>query len=146
RPVRRGPRQGTRDGARQRLPRQGGLPRRLDVARRRARPRGGRVVTRIAIAADLHVDPYFDRRDPETGANMRELDMLRTVGWVAREARERGADALVIAGDYTEAKKVAKEGHGPTTGRIAAIRDALVPGPDRQIHVRGNHDHQWRGK
>lgn len=101
---------------------------------------------KLAIAADLHVDPYYDRRDPDTGANLRELDMLRTTAWVARTARERGADALVVAGDYTETKRVTQDGRGPTTGRIAAIRDALAEGPDRQIHVRGNHDWQWRGK
>jgi len=102
-------------------------------------------MTRIALTGDIHCDPYWDRRDPETGANLREQDMLRTVAWVAREARERGADALVVAGDYTEAKAVSK-GRGPDPTRIAALRTALLEGPERQIHVRGNHDLQRQGK
>lgn len=101
-------------------------------------------MTRIAVTGDLHVDPYFDARDPETGANLRELDMLRTVAWVARTARERGAEALVVAGDYTEQKEVSK-GRGPDPTRIAAIQSALAEGPARQIHVRGNHDRQRQG-
>lgn len=96
-------------------------------------------MTRLAITADLHVDPYFDVRDPATGLNARELDMLRTLRWVAWTASNRGADALVVAGDYTESKAPAP------APRIARIQEALLEGPERQLHVRGNHDREQAG-
>lgn len=91
-------------------------------------------MTRLAIAADLHVDQYGSRRDPETGLNVRELDALRTTAWVAAQARELECDALVVAGDYVEAKV------NPRSGRVTRIARSLEQGPDRQIHVLGNHD------
>jgi DNA repair exonuclease SbcCD nuclease subunit len=103
-------------------------------------------MTRVAITADLHVDTYGMGRDSETGLDRRELDVLRTVAWVGRTARERGADVLVVAGDFTESKTVTRDGRGPSTGRIDAIRTALTEGPERQIHVRGNHDKLERGR
>lgn len=96
-------------------------------------------MTRIAFAADLHVDSYFKRIDPATGLPAREQDFLETTRWVAAKALELGAEALVVAGDYTESKVPAR---GP---RIARIARALQAGPERQIHVRGNHDSEQAG-
>lgn len=90
-------------------------------------------MTRIAIAADLHVDDY-------DGIPGRFDDILATVAWVARTAKERGAEALVIAGDYTESRMPAR------APRVVKIAAALAEGPDRQIHVRGNHDIEWQGE
>lgn len=90
-------------------------------------------MTRIAIAADLHVDDY-------AGIPGRFDDILHTVQWVARTARERGADALVVAGDYTEAKTPAR------APRVVKIAGALAAGPERQIHLKGNHDVEWQGE
>lgn len=96
-------------------------------------------MTRIAFTADLHVDSYFDRIDPATGLNAREVDFLRTTERVAAEARELAAAVLVVAGDYTESKVPAR---GP---RIARIARALEHGPARQIHLEGNHDGRQAG-
>lgn len=96
-------------------------------------------MTRLAFTADLHVDSYFSRIDPTTGLNAREVDFLRTTEWVATKAREFGGDALVVAGDYTESKVPAR---GP---RIARIARALAHGPERQIHLEGNHDSRQAG-
>jgi hypothetical protein len=91
-------------------------------------------MTRLAITSDLHVDAYFGAIDPRTGTTAREDDFLGMASWVADKARAFECEALVVAGDYVEAKRV------PPVDRVDRIRDALEAGPDRQIHVRGNHD------
>lgn len=96
-------------------------------------------MTRVAMAADLHVDSYLSRIDPASGLNLRELDFLRTTAWVARRARELECEALVVAGDFTESKVP------PKAPRVARIRRALLEGPARQIHIRGNHDSEQAG-
>lgn len=90
-------------------------------------------MTRIAIAADLHADDY-------AGIPGRFEDILQTVAWVARTAKERGADVLVVAGDYTESRIPAR------APRVVKIAAALAGGPERQIHIRGNHDVEWQGE
>jgi exonuclease SbcD len=90
-------------------------------------------VTSLAVTADLHVDDY-------AAIPGRFDDILRTVAWVARTARERGAEALIVAGDYTESKTPVR------APRVVKIAAALAAGPARQIHVRGNHDGEWQGE
>lgn len=90
-------------------------------------------MTRLAITADLHVDDY-------DGIPGRFDDILRTVAWVARTARDRGAEVLVVAGDYSESRTPVR------APRVVKIAAALAEGPDRQIHVRGNHDGEWQGE
>jgi len=89
-------------------------------------------MTLLAITADLHVDDY-------AGIPGRFDDILRTVAWVARHAKAAGADALIVAGDFTEAKTPAR------APRVVKIAAALAEGPARQVHVRGNHDVAWQG-
>lgn len=91
-------------------------------------------MARFAVASDLHVDSYFGAIDPVTGITAREGDFLATTRWVAQHARDLECEALVVAGDYVESKRV------PPVDRVDRIRDALEPGPARQIHIRGNHD------
>jgi exonuclease SbcD len=95
-------------------------------------------MTRIAFTADLHVDEYGSRRDPETGLNARLLDFLSTTRWMAEEADRRGAYALVVAGDFTERRH-------PAPWLVTRIRNALSFGPGRQLYVRGNHDGEIAG-
>jgi DNA repair protein SbcD/Mre11 len=95
-------------------------------------------VVRIAIAADLHVDDFGTTIDASTGWNARFEDGIAATRFVATTARELGAHALVIAGDYTEKRS-------PSPPRVARIREALLEGP-RQIHVRGNHDLERSGR
>jgi exonuclease SbcD len=95
-------------------------------------------VTRIAFCADLHVDSYGSRIDPGTGLNARLVDYLRTTAWVAEEARRRGAEALVIAGDFTERRH-------PAPWLVSRIRGALSSFPGRQVYLRGNHDGEIAG-
>lgn len=89
-------------------------------------------MTLIAITSDLHVDDY-------DGIPGRFDDILETVAWVARQARDRGAEVLVVAGDYSEQKRPI------AAARAVKIADALAQGPDRQVHLAGNHDVAWRG-
>lgn len=91
-------------------------------------------MTRLALTADLHVDQYGTRRDPVSGLNVREQDALNTLRWVGEHARGFEAEALIVAGDYVEAKA------NPRSGRVTRIAAALAHGPDRQIHLPGNHD------
>jgi len=95
-------------------------------------------MTRIAFAADLHVDAYGSRIDPETGVNARLIDFLNTTAWMADEAERRGAVALVVAGDFTERRH-------PAPWLVSLIRAALSGGPDRQVYLRGNHDGEIAG-
>lgn len=92
-------------------------------------------MTRIAVVADLHVDPLgINRRHPETGVYIREQDALDTLRRVGEHARSFECEALVVAGDYVEART------NPRSGRVTRIARALAAGPDRQIHLPGNHD------
>lgn len=91
-------------------------------------------MTRLAILADIHADPWLTRRDPDTGMNVILQDRLSTLRWTADLAKTLECDALVVAGDYVEAKV------NPRSGRVTRIAQALYAGPDRQIHVPGNHD------
>ncbi|CAN5613520.1 exonuclease subunit SbcD [soil metagenome] len=90
-------------------------------------------MTRLAVTADLHVSDYGQRVDPATGVNARFADAVGIVRWIARDARERGCDALIVAGDVTE------ERH-PSPWRVALIQDALADFVKPHILVRGNHD------
>lgn len=92
-------------------------------------------MARIAITADLHVDhPESTRRYPGATITVREQDALDTLRWVGEHARRFEAEALVVAGDYVEQKQ------NPRSGRVTRIARALSHGPDRQIHLPGNHD------
>ena len=95
-------------------------------------------MTRIAFTADLHVDAYGSRLDPATGLNARLVDFLRTTAWMASEAANRGAEALVVAGDFTERRH-------PAPWLVSKIRGALADGPGRQVYLRGNHDGEIAG-
>ncbi len=90
-------------------------------------------MTTIAFTADLHVDEYGSRVDPQTGLSARLLDYLQTTTHVALEARKAAAQALVVAGDLTERRH-------PAPWLVARIQEALTQGPDRLIVSRGNHD------
>jgi exonuclease SbcD len=96
-------------------------------------------MSRIAFTSDLHIDEYGTARDPRTGMNRRLLDYLRTTRFVADTARTEGAEALVVAGDFTERKHV-------NDWLLRHIQDALSDGPARQVFVRGNHDAEIAGE
>lgn len=96
-------------------------------------------MTRIAFTADLHIDSYGSRIDPATGLNARLTDYLATTRFVADTARVVGAEALVVAGDFTERKHV-------NDWLLRHIQDALSDGPRRQVFLRGNHDAEIAGE
>lgn len=98
----------------------------------------GDVVTRLAVVADVHADDYGSKVDPETGLNARWVDSLAMLAWVAKDARERGADALIVAGDLTEARH-------PAPWRVAMISDALGQFGGPTLLLRGNHDGERAG-
>ncbi len=89
-------------------------------------------MARLAILADVHADDY-------PGIPGRFDEILETVRWVGQQAVARGADALLCLGDYTESKQPVR------APRAVKIAQAFAAGPERQIHVRGNHDTEWRG-
>lgn len=94
---------------------------------------GATGMTRLAVLADLHADDFGSRIDPATGLNARFADILRVVRWAADDATERGCDALVVAGDFTESRH-------PAPWRVSLIAEALNEFIGPQILVRGNHD------
>lgn len=111
-------------------------------------------MTRLAVTADPHCDDFGSKIDAETGLNARWVDSIRTLRWVADDARERGADALIVAGDLSEARH-------PAPWRVAQIGEAIAAFGGRTVLLRGNHDgfrgdrsivdtladgrHQWTG-
>lgn len=95
-------------------------------------------MTTIAFTADLHVDAYGSRLDPETGLNARLVDYLNMVRFVALQAFMLNARALIVAGDFTERRH-------PAPWLVSHIRDALSNGPERQVYLRGNHDGEIAG-
>jgi DNA repair protein SbcD/Mre11 len=96
-------------------------------------------MTRLAFSADWHVDEYGSRVDPETGLSARLMDYLKTAEFVSTEARRRGAEALVIAGDLSERRH-------PSPWLVARIQEAIAPGPARIVVTRGNHDNLKGGR
>jgi exonuclease SbcD len=90
-------------------------------------------MTRLAVTADLHVSDYGQRIDAATGLNARFVDAVGIIRWIAEDAKARGCDALIVAGDLTE------ERH-PSPWRVAMIADALAAFGGPTIITRGNHD------
>lgn len=90
-------------------------------------------MTRLAVVADPHCDDFGSRIDPETGLNSRWLDSIAMLRWVARDAKARGANALVVAGDLSEARH-------PAPWRVAQIGEAIAEFGGPTILCRGNHD------
>src|ERR1700693_4560686 len=90
-------------------------------------------MTRLAVVADLHCDDLGSKLDPASGLNARWVDTIDMLRWVATDARERGADALIVAGDLSEARH-------PAPWRVAQIGEAIAAFGGPTILVRGHHD------
>jgi DNA repair exonuclease SbcCD nuclease subunit len=90
-------------------------------------------MTRLAVLADPHCDDFGSKIDPATGLNARWVDTVDMVRWVANDAKERGADALIVAGDLSESRH-------PAPWRVAQIGAALAAFPGPVKLLRGNHD------
>ena len=54
---------------------------------------------RIAHCADFHLAPAGSKLDPETGLNARMMDRYRCARFCIKDAVERGADLILVAGD-----------------------------------------------
>lgn len=96
-------------------------------------------MTRLAVVADAHCDEFGARIDPASGLNARWLDSVRMLEWVAADARDRGCEALVVAGDLTENRH-------PAPWRVAQIGEALAAFGGPTILARGNHDGLHAGR
>ncbi len=96
-------------------------------------------MTRLAVLADPHCDDYGAKLDPATGLNARWVDTVGMVRWVAADARERGCDALIVAGDLTESRH-------PAPWRVAQIAEAIATFEGPVILARGNHDGERAGR
>lgn len=96
-------------------------------------------MTRLAVVADVHADDYGSKVDPDTGLNARWVDSLAMLRWVANDAHERGADALIVAGDLTEQRH-------PAPWRVAQIGEALEAFGGPIVLARGNHDGERDGR
>lgn len=90
-------------------------------------------MTRLAVLADPHCDDFGSKIDAATGLNARWVDTVGMVRWVANNARERGCDALIVAGDLSESRH-------PAPWRVAQIGEAIAEFGGRTILARGNHD------
>lgn len=96
-------------------------------------------MTRLAVVADVHADDFGSKVDPATGLNARWLDTIDMLEWVANDARERKADALIVAGDLTESRH-------PAPWRVAQIQGALAAFDGPVKLLRGNHDGERAGR
>jgi len=96
-------------------------------------------MSRLAVLADPHCDDFGSKIDAATGLNARWVDTVGMVRWVANDARERGCDALIVAGDFTEYPR-------PSPSRVAEIGDALAAFGGPTILARGNHDELRAGR
>ena len=90
-------------------------------------------MARLAVLADPHCDDFESKVDVASGLNARWVDTVGMVRWVANDARERGCDALIVAGDLTEFRH-------PAPWRVAQIGEALGEFGGPTILARGNHD------
>jgi exonuclease SbcD len=90
-------------------------------------------VTRLAVLADPHCDDFGSKIDAASGLNARWVDTVGMVRWVANDARQRGCDALIVAGDLSESRH-------PAPWRVAQIGEALDAFGGPTILARGNHD------
>jgi exonuclease SbcD len=90
-------------------------------------------MTRLAVMADPHCDDFGSKIDPATGLNARWVDTVAMVRWVAEDAKARGADALIVAGDLSESRH-------PAPWRVAQIGAALAAFEGPVKLLRGNHD------
>lgn len=90
-------------------------------------------MTRLAVLADPHCDDFGSKVDVATGLNARWVDTVGMVRWVANDAHERGADALIVAGDLSESRH-------PAPWRVAQMGSAIAAFPGPVVLVRGNHD------
>jgi DNA repair exonuclease SbcCD nuclease subunit len=90
-------------------------------------------MTRLAVLADPHCDDFGSKIDAATGLSARWVDTVAMVRWVANDARERGCDALIVAGDLSESRH-------PAPWRVAQIGEALDAFDGPTILARGNHD------
>ena len=90
-------------------------------------------MTRLAVVADVHCDDFGSKLDPASGLNARWVDTIDMLRWVATDARARGADALIVAGDLSESRH-------PAPWRVAQIGEAIAAFGGPTILARGNHD------
>ena len=90
-------------------------------------------MTRLAVVADVHCDDFGSKLDPASGLNARWVDTIDMLRWVATDARARGADALIVAGDLSESRH-------PAPWRVAQIGEAVAAFGGPTILARGNHD------
>jgi exonuclease SbcD len=96
-------------------------------------------MTRLAVLADPHCDDFGSKIDAATGLNARWVDTVAMVEWVARDAQARGADALLVLGDLTEARH-------PAPWRVAQIGAAIAAFEGPVILLKGNHDGERAGR
>ena len=92
---------------------------------------------RVAIIADPHLKAEGNKRDETTGLNARFLDRARSLEWAVTDARERGCETLLFAGDLFDTAR-------PTTTQNTYAQNifrAFTAGSDNQIiAIPGNHD------
>jgi DNA repair exonuclease SbcCD nuclease subunit len=96
-------------------------------------------MTRLGVVADVHADDFGSKIDAASGLNARWVDTIDMLRWVATDARERGCDALIVAGDLTESRH-------PAPWRVAQIGEAIAAFAGPVIIERGNHDGERAGR
>ncbi len=96
-------------------------------------------MTRLAVLSDIHASDLGYRVNPATGLNGRFEDALEITRWVARDAAARDAAALIVAGDFTEARS-------PAPWRVKMIAEALGEFGRPYVLVCGNHDQLHAGR
>jgi len=96
--------------------------------------KGAGIAMRIAAFADCHIGNYGTKLDPETGLNARLIDCVNSLRFVCEDAKARGAEVILFAGDMFRSP-TAK----PTPTELVLAADGLV-GDLPVIGIDGNHD------
>jgi DNA repair exonuclease SbcCD nuclease subunit len=89
-------------------------------------------MTLLLHTADWQIGRTYTRFDPDDAAALAEA-RIATVERLAQRAAERGADAVLVAGDVFDAQSVS-----PRT--LRRLFNALAPFPGPWVMIPGNHD------
>jgi exonuclease SbcD len=86
---------------------------------------------KIAAFADCHIGSYGRKIDERSGLNARFVDLVRSFQFVLQEARMRGVDEMLFAGDMYRGAK-------PTPTELFAVIENY--GEPEMTMIPGNHD------
>lgn len=89
---------------------------------------------KIIHTSDIHIDSPLTSRLPADKVRQRRRELLSNFGRLVLAARERGAEAIIIAGDLFDGKTVSKKALDTALGIIEGASDITF------LYLSGNHE------